>query len=181
MKIPAQKSYNKAPVIDPGTYAARIVSILSIGLQENEWEGVKSIKPKVRITFEVPSETYVFNADKGPQPYVFSKEETLSSHAKAGLTKLCKAVSEDASNPDMEIEQLLDKTLMLSIDVTESGEYNNIKGYSPMMKGLTVGDRVNPLVFFDAENPDKDIYDTFPEFIKDKIEAGKKLKDADPF
>jgi hypothetical protein len=59
--------------IAEGTYPARLVQLISIGIQESEWQGEKKTSPKVILTFELPTETILLNGEE--QPKWLSKEQ----------------------------------------------------------------------------------------------------------
>ena len=73
--------------VDAGNYVARCYSMIQIGTIPEEYKGEKKEANKVRLTFELPTETKVFKEENGEQPYVVSKEFTLSLHEKASLRK----------------------------------------------------------------------------------------------
>ena len=58
-----------APV-EAGNYVARCYSMVHIGTISDEYKGEKKEASKVRLTFELPTETKVFKEENGEQPYV---------------------------------------------------------------------------------------------------------------
>ncbi len=73
-------------IIPAGNYLARCFSMIHIGTYEDEYMGEPKIVNKVRISWELPTETRVFNEEKGEQPLVIDKKYTLSLSDKANLT-----------------------------------------------------------------------------------------------
>jgi len=133
----------------------------------------------IRFSFELPTELYKFSEEKGEQPYSVSREENASLHERAGLTKLITACGINLKEVEsFEIEDLIGKTLMLTIDSYEiDGEtYNGIQGYSMIPKGLPVGDAVNDPIFYDCDAHDDEVYESLPQFIKDKIDTARTIK-----
>lgn len=78
MPIYAETTNNSDFVqVEPGTYIARCYSMIEIGTIETEYKGIKKMQHKVNITWELPTELAVFKEEKGPEPYVVSKNYTI--------------------------------------------------------------------------------------------------------
>jgi hypothetical protein len=60
MAIIAEKSGSSYFLIEAGSYAARCYSMVHIGTIEEEFNGEKKKRNKVRLTWEIPSEKFVF-------------------------------------------------------------------------------------------------------------------------
>ena len=76
--------------------------MVHIGKVEEEYLGEKKMQNKVRITWELHEEKKVFKEENGEQPFVLSKEFSLSMHEKSSLRKWLeswrgKAFTEDES------------------------------------------------------------------------------------
>ena len=65
-----------------GTHMARCIGMIEIGTVTTTFMDDEKILQKVSITWELPEELAVFNEEKGEQPFVVSKEYTLSMHEK---------------------------------------------------------------------------------------------------
>jgi hypothetical protein len=181
MKITKKSGFEKAPLLADGSYQARIYSIVHIGHVKRSWKGQESIKDVIRFSFELPTEMYEFNPEKGEQPYSLSREETASIDPRSGLFKMAAACGINLKEEEeFDVKDLLGKTLMITVDSyeTENGSFNGIQAYSPIPKGLPVADAVNETVFYDCEDPDEDVFDTLPEFLQKKITDAKALRDS---
>jgi len=169
--------------VDAGNYVARCYSMIHIGTIPEEYKGEKKEVNKVRLTFELPTETKVFKEENGEQPYVVSKEFTLSLHEKASLRKFLESwrgkgfTEQEASHFD--VSKLLGKPCMLNIIHKTKLDGNiraDISSVSPIPKGLSCPAPVLSPVIFAVNSFSKDIFDTLPEFLRDKIRTSREYK-----
>ncbi len=171
-KTSAQKSYEPVPA---GSHIARCYSMIEIGTVSYDWQGEKKHLHKVRITWELPLETKVFDEAKGEQPFSISKEYTLSMHEKANLRKDLEAWRGKAFTDDeargFDITVLVGKPCMLNIvHATKDGNtYANVAGISPMPKGLECPKQVNTSFVLSYDAFDFNKFDVLPQFLKDKM------------
>lgn len=174
MPIIASK-VQKVEIMEEGSYPARIYRIIHIGTIPS-FEG--KLQDKVRITFEFPTEMRVFSEEKGEQPQVLSKEYTLSTHEKSALRKLIVACDPKALKPDddgfvadYDIENLLGKPCLVSVEHTAKGEntYANIRVETPLPKGMACPPQVNESVSVSYDRFDQNAFDQLPLFIKEKM------------
>ena len=161
-------SANKNGRVEDGTYPARIVQIVDLGIQKNEWQGEEKLVDQVMITFEFPTETVEIEGEQKPR--WLSKQYTKSMNEKAALYKLVEAVDPDGktSSKGKHPRKLLGLPCMVTVGSTVSGNAK-IVDTSRLMKGLAVDDLYNPAVYFDLASTDKTIFDTFPDWLQNKI------------
>lgn len=160
-----------------GTYPARLYSVIHLGRLPFEWQGQSKILDKVRMTFEFPTETKVFNEEKGEQPYVLSCEFTLSTHEKSNLRHFLegwqgKRMSDmEAINTDL--EQWVGKEGLANVVHSEAkngNTYANIATMSPLPKGMQCPAQINPTFILNYhEKWDTAKFDSLPDFVKDKM------------
>ena len=81
---PEGKEYKQ---IDEGVFPARCYSIIDLGTHSKEFKGVEKKKHLIRITWEFPTELAIFDEETGEQPFVLSKEYTLSLFDQSQLRK----------------------------------------------------------------------------------------------
>jgi hypothetical protein len=170
--------------IEAGTYAARCISMIEIGTISENFQGEEKQMRKVRITWELPTETKVFKEENGEQPYVLSKEFTLSMHEKATLRKYLQdwrgQVFTEAEARAFDILVLLGKPCMLSVTHKTSEKngktYAEIAGVSKLMKGLECPPQINPTTVLSYDNFDWKVYDALPTFMKEKISGAEEFK-----
>ena len=142
--INATNTAPKREVIPAGNYAARCYQMIHIGTVAEVILGEEKILNKVRIGWELPTETRVFNEEKGEQPMVLSEEFTLSLHEKAKLRKFLaswrgKDFSEEEAK-SFDVTKLLGAPCMLNIIHKPSKKdpsqiYAVIGSCSPFQKG----------------------------------------------
>ena len=140
-------------LIPAGTYLARCYSMVHLGTVKQSYLGEDKWTNLVRITWELPTELRCFNADKGEQPCVISKEVTLSMNEKSTLRAVLtgwrgKAFSEDEAK-EFDVAKLLGKPCMISIfhQASKSNPekvYERIASISPVMKGMECPAQINP-------------------------------------
>jgi len=162
--------------IAAGTYAARCYQMIHIGTAEENILGQVKKLNKVRITWELPTETKVFKEENGEQPHVISKEFTLSMNEKATLRKFLegwrgKSFTEKEAE-SFDITVLLGKPCMLSIihkQAKNGNTYAEISSVSSVPKGMNVPDQINPSKELNYDKFDWELFETLPDFIKYKM------------
>lgn len=180
MAILATTNSTPREPIPAGNYAARCYQMIQIGtVKEVINNEVKELN-KVRIGWELPTETKVFKQENGEQPLVISEEYTLSMHEKSNLRKMLaswrgKDFSEEEAK-GFDITKLLGKTCMVNIihkaSKTDASKiYEKIGSVSSVPKGLEIPPQINPTMVLQYDDFDYKLYDSLPDFIKDKIKG----------
>jgi hypothetical protein len=140
--ILTNSSSQKRDIIPSGSFPARCISMIDIGTIPTEWQGEKKSRTLIRLKFELPTLTKVFNPEKGEQPYVIERQFTKSLHEKSALLPFLNNWRGKALTPDdcqaFDLSKLLGAECMLSIVHKPSGDktYANIGGISTLPKGL---------------------------------------------
>lgn len=180
MAINATSTGTQRELIPAGNYIARCYQMIEIGTVNEVIMGETKTMRKVRIGWELPEETRVFNQDKGEQPFVISQEFTLSMHEKSNLRKVLASwrgkdfTEEEAKCFD--ISKLLGVACMLNVihkpsktDPTKI--YEQIGSVSPLPKSVKAPDQVNKTIKLEYDNFDWGIFETMPDFIKTKMKS----------
>ncbi|WP_034256833.1 phage replication initiation protein, NGO0469 family [Adhaeribacter aquaticus] len=175
-----EKSFELIPA---GNYLARCYSMILLGTVTEEYEGRTKENEKVRITWELPTETRVYKEENGPQPSVISKEYTLSMGDKANLRKDLeswrgKQFTDDEAK-SFNVSKLIGIPCQLNIihKVSKQGKsYATIATVSPLMKGIECPPQVNPSFIFNIRSFQQDKFNSLPQFLKEKIKATKEGK-----
>jgi hypothetical protein len=172
-------------LIPAGTYLARCYSMVHLGTVKQSYLGEDKWTNLVRITWELPTELRLFNADKGEQPCVISKEVTLSMNEKSTLRALLtgwrgKAFSDEEAK-EFDVAKLLGKPCMISIfhQASKSNPekvYERIASISPVMKGMECPPQINPTFEFSVLDYNQDKFDSMPEFIKEMVRGSKEFQ-----
>jgi len=159
--------------------------MVHLGTVKQSYLGEEKWTNLVRITWELPTELRCFNADKGEQPCVISKEVTLSMNEKSTLRALLtawrgKAFTEDEAK-EFDVTKLIGKPCMISIfhQASKSNPekiYERIASISPVMKGMECPPQVNPSFEFSVGEYNQDKFDTMPEFLKEMVRGSKEFQ-----
>jgi len=170
--------------IPAGTYVARCYSMIHMGTIKESYMGEEKYVNKVRLTFELPTELKVFKEENGEQPQVISKEFTLSLGDKSNLRAFLnswrgKALTEEECK-SFDIAVLAGKACTLSIihktSKVSGKTYAEIASIGGVMKGMDVPAIMNPEMVFSVTNFDQVAFDSFPDFIKEKIQSSNEYK-----
>lgn len=175
----------KRELMPSGNHVATLYQILNIGTVDTEYMGEISKKYLVNLTWEVPSLMRVFNEEKGEQPMVISREYTFSMAEKANLRKdiqgwLGSSFTEgEAENYD--ISDLLGKSCLINVIHRVSKkdtEYVMIAGITPIPEGLDVPESsINPIKELSFEAFDNELFESLPEWLRDKISSSDQYKE----
>ncbi len=169
-------------VLEAGTYPARVVSIIDLGLQpQRPYQGQeKPPKQEIKITYELLDEFCL--DDKGEEledkPRWVS-EDIPFNNLEVDLAKSTKRYK--ALDPEMELEgdftQLLGLPCLVTLNATEGRgknagrQFNNVTTISQMRAkdARKAAELVNPPKFFSCDEPDLEIFLSLPEFQQNKI------------
>lgn len=163
--------------VPAGTYIARCFSMVHIGTIAETYQGESKLQNKVRISWELPTETKVFKEEAGEQPYTLGKEFTLSLNEKATLRKFLeswrgKAFTEDEAK-SFDVSALLNKPCMLNVIHKVSQKngktYAEIASVSPMMKGIACPEQISETFMFGYDPFEQWRFDALPDYLKDKV------------
>lgn len=169
----------KTPAIEAGTYPARCVGVVDLGIQHNSFNGKD--QEKVLIMFELPTER--ITVDGMDKPRWLSARYTMSLHEKATLRKTLDAWRGKPFTPEelcgFNLADVINAPCMLTvINVERSGStYANISAVSKVMKGMEVAALENePIIFdMDAENAEE-VKKKLPNWVQEIIEQSVSWK-----
>jgi len=179
MSIIAENKGGDFVLIPAGNHIARCYGMIQIGTVKEE-TGIYAGKEthKVRISWETPHECHDFG--KGMQPFAIHKEFTLSMNEKATLRKMLESWRGKAFNEieaeKFDITKLLGKPCMINVIHKTSGKgstYPDISSLATLPKGLLCPDQVNQTMELSFDNWNQVIFDSLPDFVKDKIKKSK--------
>lgn len=178
MAITATSSGSQRELVPAGNYIATCYKMVQIGTVTEIVMGKAKVLHKVRIGWELPEETRVFNEEKGAQPIVIENEYTLSLHEKSALRGILKSwrgkdfTEEEAKAFD--ITKLIGVPCMLNIihkqgkaDPTKT--YEQIAGITPLPKSVKKPVQINPSFVLSYDDWDETKYNALPDFIKTKM------------
>jgi hypothetical protein len=179
MAIDFKGSDKPREIIPPGTYPAVLYSIVELGTMDGEYMGKPTSKRKIRLTWELPSETREF--DGVEKPLVVGKTYTASLFEQSRLRPIVEGMLgglTDEEEETFDIKSLLGKTCLVQI---VAGEYNGNKyadliGASQLVKGMPEPKPFNPQVYFDYAEFDQEVYDGLPNWMKEKMAESQEMK-----
>jgi len=169
--MPGMKaSIEERQVCPSGMFPARLIRITQMGFCETPW----GRKHQVEFTWEL-SETLMEGDD--PRPFVISKIMSESWYSKAPLYKLLKGWrGRDYTKEEKEAfdyNNLLGKCCLLHVVHEDKKEGDGKRAVAEaamqMPQGQTMGEPVNDSYFWTVDNWNQEIYETFPEWKRDKI------------
>jgi len=185
MSITAKAGEHKSfEIVPAGNHIARCYQMIEIGTDEKEVLGELKRQYTVRIVWELPNETKVFDQSKGEQPFSIGKDYTLSMHEKSNLRKELQSwrgrsfTEEEAKGFD--ITKLIGVPCMLNIIHQQSktgNNYSKIAGVTAIPKGFVCPPQVNAsfvLAYDDVAYEAK--FATLPEWLRKRIEATPEFK-----
>ncbi len=173
-----KKSGSSVPPMEAGTYPAVCVGIVDLGEQYSET--FKKYSDKLLIIWEIPSQT--IEIDGEDKPRWLSKDFSASLHEKSGLHKMLvswrgkaftdKELTEDENGfVQFSVLDMLGTGCFLQVIVEEkeSGSYNRITSVISLPAGMPTPTTETPLIAFDIDNWDDEVFKSLPEWIQERI------------
>lgn len=171
--------------IEPGTYPARIVQILDLGLQaQRPYKGEdKAPVNEISITYELVDEFMKDDQGNAIEDKPRWVSETLPFYGlyadKAKSTQRYNALDPEGKY-DGDFSQLIGTPCNVTIVNNKSGDkiYDNVATISTMRQrdADKCPELVNPAKVFDLDAPDLEVFNALPEWLRDKIKGNLKYK-----
>ena len=174
-----------------GQHLARCYRIIDLGTQYSEKFG--NFQRKAMFQFEVHAEQddgTPLLTEKG-EPYSISKNYTVSLNEKSNLYKDLIAwrgrAFTQAELAGLELKNILGAWAMITVIETSKTDgqgsprtFHNIGSISQVPKQMkaSLPEGHNPLVFFDAEDPDMAVFEVLGEKIKAQIQQSPEFKSS---
>jgi hypothetical protein len=174
----------------PGLHLSRCYRIIDLGTQRSEYKGQVKTLHKIMFAWEI----HGFDEDgkdlrmKDGRPFAIFKNYTLSWSDKANLRNDLQAWRgkpfTDEEMRKFDLKNVLGAWCMLNI-IHRTGEsggiYANVNGITPVpavIKQQGFPQPVNENQIFNLSDPDMDIFATFSDNLKKKIEAAPEWEKA---
>ncbi len=177
MKAPTQ---NFTRTLAPeGTHIARVIGLIYIGTVKTSWKGEEKEMSKVRITWELPTETFSFKEGELEKPFVVSKEYTFSMGKKSNLRPVVEGILGANLTDDeayaFDLDEILGKPSLLSLTHIdgENGKFVAINSTAKLVKGMECPPQVNETKVLSYEKWNEEYFNSLPSFIKEKIVSSK--------
>ena len=171
----------RAPLLDAGAYPGRLVAVIDLGLQPQEYQGEsKPPKTELQIIYEL-SDEFMPDEDGNPDE---SKPRWMWESFPLNHIKSDKAKSTArymALDPSLEHDgdwtALIGQPVLIGVTRTkgrDGNEYNNVGGTSTMRakEAAKLPELVNEPILFDTDNPDLEVFLKLPDRVQTKIKEG---------
>lgn len=179
----------QSPILDADNYPARLVQVIDLGLQKNFFDPEK-INHEVMLTYELTTE---FCLDEKGEPVedkprwisetiniidlpIGMSVEELYQDQYRGKSKM--VLRARAFDPKGKLDFDFTEMVGLPCAVTvvqkkkkDGSPKNEVGAVTSPMKGLQIAELVNPPKVFILDEPDMEVFESSPDFLKDKIKA----------
>lgn len=168
--------------VSAGSHIARCYSIVDAGTHDDMYQGKPRLRRTVRISWEIPGET--FEKDGKLLPLSIHKPYSFSLSEKATLRKDLESWRGRPFSADelkaFDLAKLLGQPAMLSVlHVQKDGKtYAQISSVSKPPKGLECPPQVNPSFEYSVMSHDQSAFDKLPDFMKDTIRKSKEYLES---
>lgn len=170
--IAKKKAAASIPPIDAGTYVGVCVGVIDIGEQKNDLYNTYS--QKAIFIFEISSERVMVEDEDKPR--WLSETYTVSLSEKSNLAKmLISWRGKDFTEEELDgfdLASMVGKPCQLQVLVVQKkdgGSCNKIAGVFGLPKGLPAPKSENPLMTYQVEDGENEMFLTLPEWIRERI------------
>lgn len=168
------------PPVEPGTYFAVCIGVIDLGEQETAYNGNTRYVNQMQIIFELPEE--LIEVDGEMQPRWLSRRFAVAASNKAALRRFIEAWQgrkfADESFREFELFELLGKAAMLSVVLSEDGQYANIASAAALPKGMPAIKAKSEYLSFDVDEWDDAAFEKLPEYLQELIKKSTQYKAA---
>lgn len=183
-KIGKEKNYIAQPNIDPGTYPARLVQIITLGLQpQRPFQGKdKAPAHEIMLTYELVDCYMVDEKGNEIEDKPRWVSETLpfygveAERAKSAQRYLA---FDPTNEHDGDFGALIGMPANVTIVNNQVGDkiYDNIGAVTTMRPkdAAKCPELKNPVKIFDIDVPDMEVFNALPEWIREKIKSNLKF------
>lgn len=185
MSLVAPKTGNtfaKQEAVEAGTYPARLVRILSLGLQnQRAFEGqTKPPAYEIQLTYELLDEFMKDEAGNDIEDKPRWISETMPLRAlDSDLAKSTKRyrVFDPENNFEGDFTKCLGVPVSVALGVNAKG-YNTVLDVSIMRKrdADRAPELINESTYFDINNPDMKVFESLPNWVKEKMKENLEFK-----
>jgi hypothetical protein len=169
MKMPTPASEFRA--LPAGTHVATCFQVIDFGTQTDSYEGRETVRRKVWLGFEVPSEQM-----SDGRNFVIGKEYTFSSSPKSTFRKHLEAwrgtpfKDSDFKGEDaFDIKNLLSVGCMLSVTHNSNGRAV-LNGIMKLPNGTTCPEPEKQVYLtLDGDEFDREVFDDLQDWMQDRI------------
>lgn len=169
--ILGSKAKPSIPPVEPGTYFAVCIGDIDLGEQETTYNGKTRYVNQIQLIFELPNE--LIEVDGEQQPRWLSRRFGVSLSSKSNLRKFLETWNgkqfTDEAVKSFDTKGLLGKPAMLSVVLSEDGNYANIASAAALPKGVPAPEAKSEFLHFDMDHWDDDMFAKLPEYLQELI------------
>ena len=178
----ASSNFKRPDPVEVGTYPARLVQMIDLGVQTRRPYKGEDKEPiqMIRTTYELTTE-FMKNedgTDDTTKPRWISEAFPLYPPSADRSKCAQRYLALDPSNTmDGDWDAMLGQAVALTIVHNPKKDdpsvvYANIGSTSPIMKGMVVEELANPTTMFSTRDPVLEVFNGLPEFLQEKIKSG---------
>ena len=166
------------PPVEPGTYFAVCIGDIDLGEQETTYNGQTRYVDQIQLIFELPNE--LIEVDGEQKPRWLSRRFSAKTTTKSNLRKFLetwygKQFTEEAINA-FDTKSLLGKAAMLSVVLSEDGNYANIASAAALPKGVPAPEAQSEFLHFDITQWDDAAFEKLPEYLQELIKKSTQYR-----
>jgi len=176
----AQPTSNRKPA-PAGAHIGRCYGVIDLGTHINPQNGRGN--RKILLQFELPTETHTFREEKGPEPFVVSREFGLSLSEKSHLRPFLEGWRGRPFTPEelakFDVMVLAGQPCFINVIHKTVGEktYANIASVMKLPKNTECPPPFNPKATLSLnEEYSQQTFDSLPEWIQKKIQESPEYK-----
>jgi len=185
MPIIAKNASKPRTLAPQGNHVAICYKMIELGTITETFKGEDVTRHRVLLYWELSNELKEFDGIE--RPISVSKEFTLSMNEKSTLRKMLeswrgKGFTSDEANA-FDITKLMGVPCMVNVIHVTSGagnQYESVTSITPLPKGMEKPKQVNKTFEFSLDDFNEELFSSFPEFIKEKINSSAERLEATP-
>tara|TARA_R110000850_G_scaffold212205_1_gene337945 strand:+ start:66 stop:671 length:606 start_codon:yes stop_codon:yes gene_type:complete len=184
-----RKEGKEFKIVSADNHLARCYSLIDLGTQTYEYKGEVKEQRKVRITWELPNETDIFDGEE--KPMIIGNKYTWSFSEKGNLRKMLESwrgqkFTKDEVN-EFDEEKILGVPCLINVIHAKNSDgsrtYANIGSVSKVMKNMECPEQFNPSFCYSINDDgfEGEIWDALPEFMQNEIKESLEYKQLEEF
>jgi hypothetical protein len=185
MSTIATKNQNTYQLAPEGMHLARCVRVIDLGTQHNEYNGRTKKNRQIKLSWELPEHTAVFDKSVGPEPFLVSRTYTNSLGEKSNLYHdlLSWIGSGFTRQAEFNLSALLGQPCQLNViheTSKNNRQYMKVIGILPVPKKMAMPEQILSSVLYAIEDGQNEVFESFPEYLQEKILASEELGGSRP-
>jgi hypothetical protein len=172
--------YKPAPA---GAHVARCYRIVDLGTQSRMWNGDNKTQHLIQVYWELPTNLMTEGASAG-KPFTVEQRFTASLSEKATLRKVLESWRGRKFTPaelaGFDLQNIIGKPCLINVVHVDKNErvYANVASVMQVPGGMVVPPQVNPSLFFSLTNFDAAVFESLPDYLKEKIKTSPEYRSA---